>query len=303
MEKNWLKDLACEVRPIEEVLTPVQGCPADMESVEFGYANPIKEETLILGEACYSAEGGFTKFIHMKVGDPASQEIAHLRTEGKDYLKRNHPTSKYKMDLLLAARLDELNERLQRKLGSTRVPFIEARHYVDAVGLQNKQFSSILKLGWNFFAASGYDLVPNWDALLEDVVQRTVGGKTLDLYMGTHGILSLPGSDGKKVDIYLNDDEQRFPVAKYLWMIVHGRDGTAVFVVLNSNGVKPTDTVPSDDEVCESKCEQMPWLHNLTKDKAHTKVVKGKVWCCDAPSIAAKVPNFPQFDGNSNLLV
>lgn len=291
------------MRAIEEILTPVHGCPSEMESVEFGYANPIKEKSLILGEACYSVEEGRTKFVHVKIGDPADRKIAHLRTEDKDYLKKTHPTSKYKIDLLLAARIDELNERLREKLRTPMVPFLEPRHFIGATTLQNKQFSSIMKLGWNFFVANGYNLLPNWDSLHVDIMQLTAGGRTFDLYMGTSGVLSLPDIDGKNVDIYLHDDEKRFPVAKHLWVVVKGDGRAAAFVILNSNGVQPSSNETESDDVCQSKCDQMPWLENVTKDNAHTNVARGKVWCCDLASVAEIVSDLPALNGNLDLLI
>lgn len=302
-EKNWLTDLGCEVRAVEEILAPVDGCPSQMESVEFGYVNPLKEKSLILGEACTAVDVGRTVFIHVKIGDPVSRQIAHLRTEDKDYLKKNHPTSKYKIDLLMAARMDELNERLGAKLGTSNVPFLETRHFIDAITLQNKQFASIMKLGWNFVVANGYDRLPNWDLLQEDVMKITTGGRTFDLYMGTIGVLSLPGADSKKNEIYLRDEEKRFPVAKYVWLVVIGDDAAAAFVVLNSDGISPAGNDTDDDEICQSKCDQMPWLKNLAKDNAYTKVSKGKVWCCDLASFTQKVSDLPKLDENLSLLI
>lgn len=284
-------------------MTPVQGCSSEMESVEFGYANPIKEKSLILGEACYSKKDGRTHFIHMKAGDPANRQIAHLRTEDKNYLKKSHPSSKYKIDLLIAAEMNALNERLKAKLRTTEVPFLEARRFLNAATLQNKQFSSVMKLGWNFFVANGHDLVPNWDALQEDVMQLTTSVQSVDLYMGTSGVLSLPDADGKNVDIYLDDEEKRFPVTKYLWMVVKTDNGAAAFLVLNSNGKQSAGNEVDDDEVCQSKCDQMPWLKKLTEDKAHTKVARGKVWCCDLDSFKEKVTELPALTGNFNLLI
>lgn len=291
------------MRTIEEIVTPVQGCPPGMESVEFGYANPIKEKTLILGDACYSVNEGRTVRIHVKVGDPLSRQIAHLRTENIDYLKKTHLTSNYKIELLLAVRLDEVQERLRNKLRTPTVPFLEPRHFLGAASLQSKQFSSILKLGWNFFVSNGYDLLPNWDSLQKDIMQLTAGGRTFDLYAGTSGVLSLPDIDGKNTDIYLKDEEQRYPVAKYVWMIVQEDEKAAAFVILNSNGLQPTSNDAENDDVCRSRCDEMPWLTNLTRDNAHMEVKRGKVWCCDLGSIPKIESDLAALDENMDLLI
>lgn len=291
------------MRAIEEILTPVDGCPPEMESVEFGYANPIKEKTFVLGEACYSVNQGHTFLIHVKVGDPANRQIAHLRTENINYLKKAHPTSKYKIDLLLAARIDELQDRLRTKLRTPVVPFLEPRHFLGAASLQSKQFSPMMKLGWNFFVSNGYDLLPNWDSLQKDIMQLTAGGRTFDLYAGHSGVLSLPDIDGRDKNIYLDDEEQRFPVAKYLWLIVREDDRAAAFVILNSNGLQPTSNDAENDEICSSRCDEMPWLTNLTEDNAHTEVQRGKVWCCDLASIPKIRSDFSVLNGNLTLLI
>lgn len=299
-ETNWIKDLGCEVRPIEEILKPVVGCPTDAESVEYGYTNPIKEKSLVLGEACYSETMGKTIFIHTKIAGAGNQIGVQLKTENANYLKQAHPTSKYKINLLMQSRLDELNERLTNKLGTTNVPFLEPRHFIDLDSLQNKQFNTILKLGWNFVIKNGYDHLPNWDTLTADVMG--LRGKSYDLYMGTHGILSLKNANGENVDIYLNDEEQRFPVPKYLWLVVKSESKAAAFAILNNDKEIDNNTL-ARDSICESKCDQMPWLANLLKNKAYETVKNGFVWCCDVQSFQKKIKELPAIDGTYGLLI
>ena len=42
-EKDFVSELSCEARAIEEIITPVARCPKNFKSVEFGYTNPIKQ--------------------------------------------------------------------------------------------------------------------------------------------------------------------------------------------------------------------------------------------------------------------
>lgn len=289
VEKNWLKDLACEVRPIEEVVKPITGCPDNSESIEYGYSNPMKKESFVLGEACYSETEGRTIFIHTKVN---GNRNVYLRTENENYFKQNHPSSSYKVQYLMALQLDTLNERLKNKLKIVDVPQLEFRHFIEANILQNKQFSSILKLSWNFVTANGFEKLSNWDLLLNDIQQATDDGKTFELYMGTHGILTLPDNDGKKTEIYLLDDEKRFPVPKYLWTIVKD-DGKAVaFAILNN--VRETEMVSDEEnDICESKCTQIMWLTNLMKNNAYQNVKNGKIVCCNLEEFANVVSEVP----------
>lgn len=72
-----MSELSCEVRAIEEIITPVAGCPVKERSVEYGYTNPIKNQSFVLGEACYSTKNGRTIFAHTKVKS-ANNEVAEL---------------------------------------------------------------------------------------------------------------------------------------------------------------------------------------------------------------------------------
>lgn len=150
MQKNFHKDLACEMRSVEEIVKPIDGCPSEMESVEYGYVNPIEDKSYVLGEACYSTVKGKTNFAHTRMAPADSTLNAHLKTTNSSYFKQTHPHSSYKIDLLLASRLDELNERLRNTLGKDDIPFVEPKHFFGPDFLINKQFQSILKLGWNY---------------------------------------------------------------------------------------------------------------------------------------------------------
>lgn len=296
MEKNWLKDLACEVRPIEEVVKPVRGCPADSESIEYGYSNSMKEKSFVLGEACYSTTVGRTIFVHTKVN---GRRNVHLRTEDKNYFKQTHPSSSYKVDYLMALQLDDLTERLKDKLKTTEVPHLEFRHFIEANILPNKQFSSILKLSWNFATANGFEKLSNWDLLLDDIQQATDDGKTFELYMGTHGILTLPDNSGKKTEIFLRDDDKRYPVPAMLWAVVQSENKAVAFIV--SNNVRETEIVSEEEnDICESKCAQISWLTKLMKNDAYKNVKNGKVLCCNLGEFSDVVTEVPA-DVRQNL--
>lgn len=298
VEKQFLKDLGCELRPIEEVLKPVAGCSNGMESVEFGYANPIKQKSLVLGEACYDTEKGRTIFLHTKLGGADSLVNEHLSTQNVDYFKQKHPESRYKLDLLIASRLDTLNEHLTTKLGK-KIPFLEPRQYLDIKMLPNKQYLSILKLAWNYVVLNGYDHLRNLELLHDDIQRLNV--PSYDLYIGSHGILSLPDEKGKIVDIYLKDDEQRFPVAKYIWTVVKTENKAAAFTVLNNPDANENDVI--GENLCPSKCSQMTWLKSLLMDNAYKNPENGYVLCCSLDDFLKVVSEMPALKGKYDLLV
>jgi len=284
--KSFLRHLACEVRAVEEIITPVPECAGNMESVEFGYANPITQKSFVLGEACYSIDKGITQFIHVKASN-AQNQAHYLRVvDSVDYFHKKHPSSQYKMDLLLATRLDELNERLRSKLGSKKVPFIEPRHLLGMDSLYSKQFASVLKLGWNYVPVIGYDHIPNLDSLQNDI--NNLNGDDVEVYMGTHGVLKLTGEDGKMHKIYASESDDRFPLPKYVWAVVVSGRKAAAFAVLNNPDATEADAV--DDTLCASKCSELKWLNSLKSSERNVK--KGYVTCCPYEELRAVVPKF-----------
>lgn len=298
VEKSFHKDLGCEVRAIEEVLKPVDGCSAGMESVEYGYANPIKDKSFVLGEACYDTNKGRTIFFHTKCAGFGSTVNEHLSTQSVDYFKQKHPESSYKLDMLIASRMDQLNERLTTKLGE-RIPFLEPRQYMDITMLPNKQYLSILKLAWNYVMLNGYDHLLNLRLLRDDIQVMKV--PSYDLYMGSHGVLTLPDKNGKTVDIYLEDYPKRFPVAKYIWTVVKSENKAAAFAVLNNPDANENDVI--GENLCPSKCSQMTWLKNLLLNDAYKNPKNGYVLCCSLDDFMKAIDEMPTLKGKYGLLV
>lgn len=289
----WIPDLGCEVRSVEEIVKPITGC-AD-SSVVFGYENPIEEKTLILGEACYSETEGRTKFVKVRTSDSnqssGRRSIIALNVENPNYLAQQHLYySRYKIDFLVAAQINELNQRLQ-KLSIKKVPFLEHRHFMNMLNLPNGQLYSILKLGWNFVVTNGFDHLPNYDLLMADI-QKMEGGN-FDLYMGTHSTLALKNIENNDVDIYLLPDERKFPVPKFLWVAVATQSPANAFGFLISNNIDLTE-IEMESGPCNSKCTQISWLSKLLDNDAYRKPGNGYVWCCDIYKFMEIVPEMPK---------
>lgn len=291
-----MPDLGCEVRSVEEILKPITGCTGD-KSIEFGYENPIKRKTLILGEACYAEDEGRTIFVHTKHVNIDRKRNVILKTEEVNYLAQSHPDSKYKIDFLVAARIDELNQRLER-LAIEKLPFLEPRHFINMQSLPNGQLYSILKLGWNFAVTNGFDHLPNYDALMEDIM--SVQDNDFDLYLGTHSTLSLKDKNSNNVDIYLLPADKKYPVPKYLWAVVATDRKAAAFFISNNIDSNEDELLKSGP--CESKCTQMSWLTNLSSKDAYRKPKNGYVWCCDV-SATGEILGMPKLNGKYSLLI
>lgn len=282
------------------MLKPVSGCPSGATSIEFGYENPVKGTAQVIGEACYAESQGRTMFVHTKFVKKGTERNALLKTENANYFAQKHPDSTYKIDFLVAARMEALNKRLENLLSTKQIPFLSSRHLIDLPLLQNGQLYSALKLGWNYVMSNGVDYLPNYDLLLKDIMGLRV--KNFDLYMGTHSILSLPhGEWGGGIDIYVLPDEQKYPVPEYLWVAVatESRKGAA-FLVLNNIDAEETELV--SNAPCQSKCTEMLWISNLLGDDSYKKPKNGFVFCCELNEFMKNVTEMPSMDGQFSFL-
>lgn len=300
--KHFLRNLSCEVRSVEEIAKPIDGCSADMKSVEYGFANPIDHKSFVLGEACYSEDKGFTQFIHIKKPGSASLAQAFIKTiDSEEYFNGKHPDSRYKLDFLMASRLDTLNERLKQKLGTKHIPFVEPRNFIPMDFLESKQFMSVLKLGWNYVPVIGYDHMPNLDVLQSDI--NSLNGNDIDVYMGVHDVLKLTGENGDKHEIFMDEFEERFPVPKYIWLVVVNVNDrrAAAFTILNNPDAKLNEI--QGEVLCASMCSEMSWLNGLLQDDLYKNIKRGYVSCCAFDELMKTVTEMPKLNDIFELWV
>lgn len=277
----------------------MHGCPKNHRSIEYGYANPIKQRSYVLGEACYSTKGGRTIFVHTRVkstnNDPT--ELA-LKIRNSMYLRSEHPTPLYRNELVKALRPDEHEEFFVQILGYKTVPKIGTRKFINEDLLTHKQYQSILKLAWNYAIVNDADELENLHKLQKDISQLQL--KSVDLYAGTHGILSLKNNDGEQTEIFLK--ESKFPVPKYLWFVVRSENKATAFVIFNRATISDKDR--QKDSFCASKCEEITWIHHLLENKSYKKVESGLVLCCELNEFKRTVSEMPTFvENNVNELL
>lgn len=294
VNKNFLKELSCQMRSIEEILTPVTGCDSHKySSVEFGYNNPITTQSHVLGEACYDEQLGKTVFVHIKSNSNfANTDISDISLKMGDanYFKNKHPLSRYKMDFLIASRIDGLNSRMTEQLGAKNVPeSLNQNYFIGMNMLMNRQFYNTLKLGWNYVMFNGMDTVANLETLETDIL-KIQSEKSIDLYIGSNGVLKVFGKNGD-TELYLN--QERFPVPKYIWIGVRSENKFVGFAVVNS----PTDEA---DIFFTSKCEQITWLKHIFEKKL---AENRKLVCCEYRNFKNNIPEMPELTGKFELFV
>lgn len=296
-EKDFVSELSCEARAIEEIITPVNGCPKNMRSIEFGYTNPIKQKSYVLGESCYSTKGGKTVFVHTRTRSPNLdvQELA-LKVRNGAYFRQEHPTSFYRNELIKALRREEHEEYFVQILGTKSVPKIGFKKFINEDLLTHKQYQPVLKLSWNYAIVNDAEELENFDKLQRDISSLDL--KNVDVYTGTHGVLTLKNSDGAQVEIFLK--ENKFPVPKYIWFVVRSEHKAVAFALFNRASISEKDK--QKDSFCTSKCEEITWLTNLLENKNYKKVESGYVLCCELNEFRRTVNEMPNLDNINELL-
>lgn len=292
MDQNFLKEFSCEVRNVEEILTPISGCATEHASVEFGYVNPIASQSHILGEACYDEQLGKTVFVHIKSkSNFVTTEVEEsLKIGDVDYFKSKHPLSRYKLDFLMASRIDGLNDRLTELLGAGNLPeSLNQNYFVGMNLLPNRQFYNTLKLGWNYVMFNGINTATNLELLERDILEVQTE-RSVDLYIGSSGVVKILGKNGD-TELYLKED--RFPVPKYIWIGVKNGNKFVGFAVINS----PTDQA---DIFFASKCNRITWLKNVVD---RNLIEDRKIVCCEYQNFKNNVPEMPDLDGKFELFV
>ena len=99
-----------------------------------------------------------------------------------------------------ALRLDELNDRFKRIFGSKNVLKIGNKKFINDILLTHKQYQPVMKLAWNYAVVNDEDELKNMDNLQHDISELTL--KNVEIYAGTHGILSIKNTEGNQVGAF-----------------------------------------------------------------------------------------------------
>lgn len=195
-----------------------------------------------------------------------------------------------------ALRREEHEEYFIQTLGTKNVPKIGVKKFVNEDLLTHKQYQPVLKLSWNYAIANDADELENLEKLQKDIAGLQL--KHVDLWTGTHGVLSLKNSDGAQVEMFLK--ENKFPVPKYLWFVVRSESKAVAFAILNRASISEKDRLK--DTFCTSKCEEITWITRLLENKSYKKVESGFVLCCEFNEFRRTVTEMPNIDHVNELL-
>ncbi|XP_055642978.1 uncharacterized protein LOC129779499 isoform X2 [Toxorhynchites rutilus septentrionalis] len=298
LDKNFVSELSCEVRSIEEIIVPVRGCPSSARSIEYGYANPVNGRSYTLGEACYDVKRGQTLFIHTKLksGNNTVDALALKTVNNVNYFRQEHPTSRYKIELNKALNINDQAERFKAVFGTKNAPRIEARRYVNEDLLTHKQYQAVLKLAWNYQIVKDLDSLDNFDNLVNDI--SDLSAKEVEIYTGAHGVLSLKDKNDNNVDVYLK--ENRFPVPKFHWTVIRSETKAVAFAIHNKAHL--TEKEREKDSFCRSICDQLSWINTLKEDDSYSNPEYGFVQCCELDEFRKTIKEMPPLNGIKGVL-
>lgn len=195
-----------------------------------------------------------------------------------------------------ALRREEHEEYFVQTLGTKNVPKIGVKKFVSGDLLTHKQYQPVLKLSWNYAIVNDADELENLENLQKDIAGLQL--KHVDLWTGTHGVLSLKNSEGAQVEMFLK--ENKFPVPKYLWFVVRSENKAVAFAILNRASISEKDR--QKDTFCASKCEEVTWITRLLDNKNYKKVESGFVLCCEFNEFRRTVTEMPNIDNVNELL-
>lgn len=297
-DKNFVSELSCEVRSIEEIIVPVRGCPTNARSIEYGYTNPVNGKSYILGEACYDVKRGQTLFVHTKVksGDNTVEALALKSVSNANYFRQEHPTSRYKVELNKALNINDQAERFKGLFGTKNVPKIESRRYVNEDLLTHKQYQAVLKLAWNYQIVKDLEELENFDNLISDI--SDLNEQDVEIYSGAHGVLSLKDKNDNPVDVYLKDN--RFPVPKLHWTVVKSNNRAVAFAIFNKSQL--SDKEREKDTFCTSICDQISWITSLKENESYSNSQFGYVLCCEVNDFRKTIKEMPPLNGIKDVL-
>lgn len=193
-----------------------------------------------------------------------------------------------------------LNRRLRELLRHERVSLADqtltsarllAGRYFEDQDSRAADFVSNAVLAWRSVAAGNLRHLQRDVARLLRAARRSA---RLDVYAGTHGVLSLRagGAGGGRSPLRLKPG--RFPVPQFVWTVVH--DVTArralALVVLNDPFVAVSEI--RERVFCESACGRAAWLRDLRENRNYEVPVQGLVFCCAVHNFTDVVAEMPR---------
>ncbi|KAK7074799.1 hypothetical protein SK128_018969 [Halocaridina rubra] len=146
------------------------------------------------------------------------------------------------------------------------------------------------------------NVVPQWQAVnngnwksLEYSVREVAERRRsiLNVWTGTHGVLKLPDSRNRFVDLFLGSGVRRtvIPVPAFMWKVIHDpvrNDAIAIVLVNDVGGYGQSDGLSLQEEPCLDMCHLILWV-----DWDVTDYNSGRTFCCHIENLKNTIHNVP----------
>lgn len=142
----------------------------------------------------------------------------------------------------------------------------------------------------------------NW-AKIEEAVRRMVADRNLvvDVYTGTHGIVSYKNVNGDRKEFYLNYDENGnglIPVPKIFYkLIVDKKSGKGVVLIGVNNPYVTLMEIKRDYIFCDDVSNRIKWVYNIQE-----RIPDGYYYACNVSEFSKAVETLPQLNVTGLLI-
>lgn len=304
-----LCDLGCQTDHFEDVLHEVEFCPNPYQGRSYQHRHAT---VFHLAEICYDAELGQTTFAHMSLSkDNNIVSKAHIDDQQvKLSILGNFNMMIDKSNKIEAQKVYDnnisINKKLRHMLDSQKF------NYADQILVATKLLPSVFFGNQNgrvanfvFNKAAVWRSVAkgNLKSLQDDIVEGfkrnvTNVNETIEIYVGTHEVLSLSvGDRADQHNVYLKPGK-KYPVPKYIWTVVYNKHiHKAVALVIVNNPFISISEI-RQTVFCPSLCNLVNWTRHLKSSNNYERSAYGLVFCCDIHSFAKIVKNTPNMLSN-----
>lgn len=299
-----LLELGCQESIFEDVLHTVESCAPPHQGRAYKMHDVSSHHAARhLATVCFDEDRAVALSLHMSnaprniLSLPAhSDHSAPLSILGNfnhmfDAKTRHDAEKLYSDDTRMNRRLHELfkHERYSFAEQTLTSAKLLSSHYFDDQNMRAADFVSNRVAVWKS-VAEGNLFHMHHD--LAKFLKLTRPHVEIDVYSGTHGVLSLR-SGHSRTEVYLKAG-RRFPVPKYIWSVVHAKtlNKALAIVVMNDPFVAVSEI--REAVFCDSACSKVPWLHELRRQRNYEVPVYGLVFCCSLQNFTDIVTEMPR---------
>ncbi|XP_059479376.1 uncharacterized protein LOC132199020 [Neocloeon triangulifer] len=139
----------------------------------------------------------------------------------------------------------------------------------------------------------------NWNTLEDNLRNFVVRyGREITMYVGTHGLATLPDTNGQQKGLYLHFDPTgattpKIKVPELFWKVMYDASAKKAVAFVGVNNPYKTSVT----KLCTDVCSKLTWL---TWQPTNQKL--GFAYCCELNDLRKNVPSIPALDATALLV-